>query len=64
MWVTGRAWWDFLSYAPGLPPVLIRVEPDKKFQSALDDHMPTFHAELMSGRERLREKGVEPWQKY
>ena len=63
LWVTGRAWWDFLSYAPGLPPVLIRVEPDAKYQAALDDHMPTFHAELMAGRERLREKGVTPWGK-
>jgi hypothetical protein len=26
--VTGRAWWDFLSYCPGLPPLLVRVEPD------------------------------------
>ena len=64
LWVTGRAWADFMSYAPELPPMLVRVEPDKKFQAALDDHMPTFHAELMAGRERLREKGVEPWQKY
>ena len=23
-----------------------------------------FWAELMAGRDRLREKGVEPWQKY
>lgn len=27
--VTGRKWWDFLSYSPGLPPLLVRVEPDK-----------------------------------
>lgn len=26
--VTGRAWWDFCSYAPGLPAHLVRVEPD------------------------------------
>ena len=24
--VTGRKWWDFLSYSPGLPPLCIRVE--------------------------------------
>ena len=24
---------------------------------------PKFHAELMAGRERLREKGVTPWGK-
>ena len=63
LWVTGRAWADFMSYCPELPPFLIRVEPDAKFQAALDDHMPVFHAELMAGRQRLIEKGVTPWQK-
>jgi len=27
--VTGRKWWDFLSYCPGLPPLLLRIEPDE-----------------------------------
>lgn len=31
--VTGREWWDFLSYAPGLPPLLVRVEPDDYTES-------------------------------
>ena len=26
--VTGRAWWDFLSYCPPLPALLVRVEPN------------------------------------
>lgn len=26
--VTEREWWDFLSYAPGLPPFMLRVVPD------------------------------------
>ena len=63
LWVTGRAWADFMSYCPELPPFLIRIEPDAKFQAALDDHMPVFWAELMDGRKRLIEKGVTPWQK-
>ena len=63
LWVTGRAWADFMSYCPELPPFLIRVEPDPKFQAALDDHMPVFHAELMAGRARLLDKGVTPWVK-
>ena len=63
LWVTGRAWADFMSYCPDLPPFLIRLEPDPKFQAALDDHMPVFWAELIAGRQRLIEKGVTPWQK-
>lgn len=26
--VTGRRWWDFMSYAHGLPPLIVRVEPN------------------------------------
>lgn len=27
--VTGRRWADFVSYCPGFPPLLVRVEPDE-----------------------------------
>ena len=27
--ISGRAWWDFLSYCPGLQPFIIRVTPDE-----------------------------------
>ena len=60
IWVTGALWGDFMSYHPGLPPFLKRVEPDPKYQKALDEHMPTFIAELLAGRDRLRELGVVP----
>ena len=40
---SGALWGDFMSYHPGLPPFLIRVEPDPKYQyAALSEHMPTF----------------------
>lgn len=45
--VTGRKWVDFLSYCPGLPPLLVRVEPDgftEALRAALDqfwDHYQT-----------------------
>lgn len=38
--VTGCAWVDFMSYAPGLPPLLVRVEPNEKtevLRKALDE---------------------------
>ena len=60
LWVTGRAWCDFMSYHPGLPPFIKRVEPDPKLQAALDEHMPEFLEELLAGRERLRSLGVVP----
>ena len=63
LWVTGRCWADFMSYCPELPPLLVSCKPDEQFQAALDAHIPTFHAELMAGRERLLAVGVQRWEK-
>jgi len=50
--VTGREWWDFLSYFPGLPPLLVRVERDEAFLSALKGELEGFCGRLdeMVGR--------------
>ena len=44
--VTGRSWWDFMSYSIGLPPFLIRVTPDAytaKLKSVIyDEFLPRF----------------------
>ncbi len=45
MIVTGRKVWHFLSYAPGLPPFHVRVEPDEftaKLAVALDDFVKRY----------------------
>lgn len=44
--VTGRDWWDLVSYAPGLPPVLIRVTPDG-FTAKLRAGLDAFHERYM-----------------
>jgi|TARA_R100000479_G_scaffold172357_1_gene116877 hypothetical protein len=36
LWITKRKWWDFLSYHPSLPPMLIRVERDEDFIKELE----------------------------
>jgi len=41
MIITGRKWWDFMSYAIGLPPFIIRVYPDE-FTAALRSCMSQF----------------------
>ena len=60
LWVSGRAWCDFVSYYPGLPVFIKRVEPDSKIQTVLDEIMPHFVAEVLAGRERMRSLGVVP----
>lgn len=40
--VTGRAWWDFLSYSRQFPAVVIRVTPDAKLQAAIREAHAAF----------------------
>ena len=60
LWVSGRAWLDWMSFYPQLPPLLVRVTPDLEIQAALDVVLPKFIAQLLSGRERLVTLGVQP----
>jgi hypothetical protein len=43
--VTGREWWDFMSYSPGLPPFRCRVVPDD-YTKRLRDAMEKFWDEF------------------
>lgn len=47
--VTGRAWAEFMSYVPGLPPMLVRVVPGEyteKLRAALDQFWTLYQATL------------------
>jgi hypothetical protein len=35
MWITGAEWWDFLSYHPAMPSLLIQVKREQKYIDAL-----------------------------
>ena len=39
MWVTGRKWWDFFSYHPDMPHVLVRVERDEDYIEKLSEQV-------------------------
>jgi len=52
--VTGRKWVDFMSYYPGLKPLIIRVNPDKKFQQVLKAELEKFCIELKQITERIK----------
>lgn len=60
LWLTGREWWDVVSYNPAIEPVVERVIPDPAFQEAFTEHMATFLAELAAAKEALAERGVRP----
>jgi len=54
LYVTGRKWWDFESYYPGVRPLIVRVERDEKFIEKLDAAVKAFAAELEATVERIR----------
>lgn len=52
--VTGAQWVDFMSYCPGLPPLLKRVEPGL-FTEALGKALEQFHGRYVAALQRIRE---------
>lgn len=60
LWASQRAWWDFMSYHPDYPELLVRVYPDDAYQKALSEHVPAFVHELRESMKRLIGMGLEP----
>lgn len=54
LFVTGRKWWDIMSYFAGLKPVIIRVTPDKAFHKALEVELAIFTKELAELVEKIK----------
>ncbi|MES0334821.1 MAG: lambda exonuclease family protein [Candidatus Magnetobacterium sp. LHC-1] len=52
--VTGRKWVDFVSYSPGLRPLIVRAIPDTKFISLLREGLEKFCLELDEVTKKLR----------
>ena len=74
LWVTGLPLWYFMSYGaspyggdwlptwqPGayLPPLLLEVEPEDRYQDAFAEHVPAFVGELESARAALIDAGAK-----
>lgn len=55
MWVTGLDEWDFLSYHPSLPTLLLNVKKDEAIHKALDKYVPPFIKELNEKRRKIDE---------
>jgi putative phage-type endonuclease len=46
LWVSGREWIDFVSYWPGLPIFIKRIQRDEKFIKEIQDAVFKFSSEL------------------
>ena len=60
LWITGRAWWDRLSYHPTMPSVLIRQERDEEFIARLAALVSEFCERLEAAKARMRGLGCAP----
>lgn len=52
--VTGLAWCDFVSYYPGLNPLIIRVKPNKGFLKKARKELDIFCGELAEVIEKIK----------
>lgn len=59
LWVTGREWWDVISYSPVMPCACVRAYPDPDYQHALTEALGRFCRELEAARERLIALGCQ-----
>jgi len=55
MYVTGLEAWDFVSYCPGFPPLIITVERDEKWMNAFEPLLEKFIEGMLAKREKLIE---------
>lgn len=55
MYLTGRAWWDVISYNPALPPVITRVARDEDYIGALVPVLDEFVKQLERDKSQLAE---------
>ena len=59
MLVTGRPTWHFVSYCPKLPPLILTIERDSAYLTALAAAIDTFNTELDALVDEVRAFGIQ-----
>jgi len=59
LWITGRQWWDLVSFNPMLPSSVVRVERDEPYIERLAGAVKTFCACLDAQEQALLERYPE-----
>lgn len=57
IWIAEREWWDFVSYCPNLPLLVVRVYRDDEYIAKLAAAVDQFNDELAEMVERVRRMG-------
>jgi hypothetical protein len=59
IWLCKREWWDFVSYSPKLPPLIVRVFRDDGYIANLSGSVDQFNAELAEMVETISRFGMK-----
>ena len=54
LWISCRQWLDFVSYWPGLPLLVVRVERDEAYIASLSQAVADFNGELSQIIEQVK----------
>ena len=54
LWITGRDWWDFVSYHETMPALLVRVERDEEYISKLAELVEEACNQIQASVEKIR----------
>jgi putative phage-type endonuclease len=60
MWVTGRQFWDFVSYHPEIEPLIVRVKRDEGYIAKMATLVEAFVATMLEERQILLSRGLGP----
>lgn len=62
LWIAEREWWDFVSFWPRLPVLIVRVQRDEEFIKEMKNEIDRFNEELAALVESIRHYGETPIQ--
>jgi hypothetical protein len=54
LWICEREWWDFMSFCPKLPPLIVRVYRDEVYIASIATAVKQFNEELAEIVEKVR----------
>jgi len=60
MWITGAEWWDWVSYHPDMPAVIVRSRRDETYIANLSIAVESFILTMLCERDQLMRQGVMP----
>ncbi|RME32164.1 MAG: hypothetical protein D6800_00030 [Candidatus Zixiibacteriota bacterium] len=52
---SGLSWWDFMSYHPGMPALIVRVEQDDEMVKKMREYMDKFWTKFVLSKQQIDE---------